>query len=84
VSGWGTSILYLYRAFYGLADEIPPVVSNVVENGGGEAAEKEKEKEKEKRLMPLADREASLRTVEFYFNLVAPYLFLVLYIFSAE
>jgi hypothetical protein len=73
VVGWGSCLLYLYRAFRGLPDE--PVY---------DTRKSPPPESLEEQSPALPDREASLRTPEFYFNLIIPILFLTLYIFGDE
>lgn len=78
VHGWGTAALYLYRAYYGLPDE-----ESLNENESTESPDQENSSSNSNRPVPLQhtlpDREVSLRTVEFYFNVTIPILFLTLY-----
>lgn len=76
VHGWGTAALYLYRAYYGLPDEQS---LNENENESTECGVIPDQDRPVPLQHTLPDREVSLRTVEFYFNVTVPLLFLTLY-----
>lgn len=78
--GWGTSVVYFLRAFYGIPNEnydqkkmqtyhINEEVTDVNESSSNTNG-------------PFHDREASLRTPEFFLNITIPIIFLTLYIFG--
>ena len=82
--GWGTSILYLLRAFYGIQDENYNQKKN---NYPSNEEEQNVDLNSNSTLNnanfnPFNDREASLRTPEFYLNITIPIIFLTLYIFG--
>lgn len=75
IIGWGSALLYLARAFRILLDE----PSNDLKKSP-QSEDESNEISQHQSLFP--DREASLRTPEFYFNISIPILFLTLYIFG--
>jgi len=80
VAGWGCAVLFLLRAYRNQHVDEQKITNPDISNADHSNPDHDKSANDD--AVPFIDREASLRTPEFYFSITIPILFLTLYIFG--